>query len=110
MKCENDAASLINPLYPDLATLSQNARHDQCFLYQTILTAWNDDVDDLNEAILQQMQGNELTFHSADSIMREGGVDGEIKYPVEYLNSINLSKMPLAKLKLNIGADMPAMW
>ena len=42
--------------------------------------------------------------------MKEGGVDGEIEYPVEYLNSINLSGMPLAKLKLNIGADMPAMW
>ena len=110
MKCENDAASLINPLYPGLATWSQNARNDQYFLYQTILTAWNDDVDDLNEAILQQMQGNELTFHSADSIMREGGVDDEFEYPVEYLNSINLSGMPLAKLKLNIGADMPSMW
>ena len=82
MKCENDAASLINPLYPGLATWSQNARNDQYFLYQTILTAWNDDVDDLNEAILQQMQGNELTFHSADPIMREGGVDGEFEYPV----------------------------
>ena len=66
--------------------------------YQTIFTAWNDDVDDLNETVLQQMQGNELTFHSADSIMREGGVDGEFEYPVEYLNSINLSGIPLAKL------------
>ncbi|EDR03508.1 uncharacterized protein LACBIDRAFT_331543 [Laccaria bicolor S238N-H82] len=45
-----------------------------------------------------RMCGNEFTFHSADSIMREGGVDGEFEYPVEYLNSINLSGMPLAKL------------
>ena len=52
------------------------------------------------------MQGNELTFHSADSIMREGGVDSEFEYPVEYLNSINLSGMPLAKLKLKIGAPV----
>ena len=56
------------------------------------------------------MQENELTFHSADSIMREGGVDDEFEYPAEYLNSIHLSGMPLAKLKLNIDADMPAMW
>ena len=51
--------------------------------------------------------GNKLTFHSADSIMREEGVDGEFKYPVEYLNSINLNGMPLAKLKLKICA---AIW
>ena len=49
--------------------------------------------------------GNKLTFHSADSIMREEGVDGEFKYP-EYLNSINLNGMPLAKLKLKICADI----
>ena len=53
MKCGNDVASLINALYPGLATLSQNTRNDQYFLHGTILTAWNDHVDDLNETILQ---------------------------------------------------------
>ena len=106
MKCGNDVASLINALYPGLATLSQSGRNDQYFLDRTILTARNDDVADLNEAVLQRLQGNELTFHSADSFTKEGGADGEFEYPVEYLNSINLSGMPLAKLKLKIGAPV----
>ena len=53
MKCGNDVASLINALYPGLATLSQSGTNDQYFLDQTILTARNDDVDDLNETVLQ---------------------------------------------------------
>ena len=36
MKCGNDVASLINALYPGLATLSQNTRNDQYFLHWTI--------------------------------------------------------------------------
>ena len=38
--------------------------------------------------------------------MKEGGAGGEFGYPVEYLNSINLSRMPLAKLKIKIGAPV----
>ena len=52
MKGGSDIASLINAPYPGLATLSQNTRNDQYFLH-CIQTAWNDDVDDLNETILQ---------------------------------------------------------
>ena len=59
MKYRNDVASIIDALYPGLATLSQNTRNDQYFLHW-IWTAWNDDVDDLNETILQWMQGDEL--------------------------------------------------
>ena len=45
MRCGKNVASRINALYPGLATLSQNARNDQYFLDQTILTARNDDVE-----------------------------------------------------------------
>ena len=36
MKCGSNVASLINALYPGLATLSQNTRNDQYFLHWTI--------------------------------------------------------------------------
>ena len=43
---------------------------------------------------------------SADSVVTEGGADRDIQYPVEFLNTVNLSGMPLSKLELKIGTPM----
>ena len=47
-------------------------------------------------------------FQSADSIEdNEGhGAEGILIYPVEYLNSINCSGLPLAKLALKVGCPI----
>ena len=47
-------------------------------------------------------------FQSADSIEdNEGhGAEGILMYPVEYLNSINCSGLPLAKLALKVGCPI----
>ena len=107
VKCDyNSVDSLINHLYPGLAVLDPVQDNDQYFLDRTILTGQNDDVDELNQVMLQRMTGEEHVYHSADSVVTEEGVDGEFQYPVEYLNTINLSGLPLAKLTLKIGAPI----
>ena len=59
------------------------------------------DVDELNKRILDMFPGQERVYHSADSIKETRDEDGnELMYPTEYLNSINVSGLPLAKLAL----------
>ena len=76
------------------------------FLECTILSAHNDDVDDLNDKLLARFTGEMTVFHSADSVVTEVGVDSAIQSPIEYLNSIRASRLPLAKLKLKIGCPI----
>ena len=105
-KCtENTIASLVQTIYPGINQLPLPS--DQYFTEHTILTSRNDDVDDINSEILKQLPGEEREFLSADSVKnnRENGND-DLLYPMEYLNSINCSGLPLAKLKLKVGCPV----
>ncbi len=74
---------------------------DQYFAERIILASRNDNVDSINKNILRQFPGEFQTFLSADSIKNNGeGGQEVLKYPVEYLNSINCSRLPLHKLEL----------
>jgi ATP-dependent exoDNAse (exonuclease V) alpha subunit len=75
-------------------------------LEHTILSARNDDVDELNQMLLDKCQGEETIFHSADSLLTEEGVDSGFQYPIAYLNSICASGLPLAKLALKVGCPI----
>ena len=106
MKCGESVTSLLNTVYPGISVLDPEENNDQYFLERTILNARNEDVDELNESVLQRLRGPEKIFYGADSVATERGVDGDVQYPVEYLNTINVSGLPLAKLKLKIGAPI----
>ena len=55
-KCtENTIASLIETIYPGINQLPLPPDH--YFAQRTILTSWNDDMDDINEALLGQFPG-----------------------------------------------------
>ncbi len=71
-----------------------------------ILSSRNDDVDDLNTAMLNAFPGQEQTFFSQDSVENDHPDEGELMYPAEYLNEINCSGLPLAKLRLKIGCPV----
>jgi hypothetical protein len=106
MKCGDSVNDLLNAIYPGITVLDPRENNDQYFLERTVLNARNDDVDELNEQVLQRLGGDEKIFDGADSVVTERGVDGDVQYPVEYLNTINVSGLPLAKLKLKIGAPI----
>ena len=52
------------------------------------------------------LNGDIHTFHSADNAVLDENEAGDFQYPVEYLNSINGSGLPLFNLKLKIGAPI----
>ena len=94
-KCTEDTvSSLISAVYPGINELPHPPDH--YFAERTILTSRNDDVDDINKKMLSEYPGEEKSFLSADSVKgnNENG-EGELLYPVEYLNSINCSGFPL---------------
>ena len=101
-KCtENTVSSLISTIYPGINQLPHPSDH--YFAEHTILTSRNDDVDDINEKMLSEFPGEKKKFLSADSVKGNNENDeGELLYPVEYLNSINCSGLPLHNLQLKV--------
>ena len=52
------------------------------------------------------MSGGVQSYHSADTAVTDEAADGEFQYPVEFLNNINGSGLPLSNLSLKVGAPI----
>lgn len=96
-----DMDALITSIYPDI---NLPHRPDQYLLNRTILSARNDEVDDINNSIVTRFPGDAHILMSADSVELENNLmNGYQPYPPEYLNSLRASGLPLAKLVLKVG-------
>ncbi|KAG0618503.1 hypothetical protein M758_4G069300 [Ceratodon purpureus] len=95
---------LIDNIYNNIDGMSLH--EDQYFRDRTILSARNTDVDLINKEILQSFPDNLETFRSADLNTLEADADNHAAYPYEYLNSLDLSGISLAKLDLKIGCPI----
>ncbi|XP_074342151.1 uncharacterized protein LOC141679587 [Apium graveolens] len=78
---------------------------------RSILTPINVVVDEINAQILERVLGNVHTYLSQESIKDRGVDDNDFNssFPVEYLNSINMSCMPKHELKVKVGAVIMLM-
>ena len=104
MRCGDTVDSLIDAIYPGIV---QGEKPDDYFKNRTLLSCKNDDVDDLNSDILARFPGEEKVLRSADSVVTNDGVPIDYQpYPVEYLNSLNASGLPLARLTLKPGCPL----
>ncbi|KXN87118.1 hypothetical protein AN958_09190 [Leucoagaricus sp. SymC.cos] len=94
---------LTNFIYPDI----QLHQPDQYFLDRTVLSSRNDEVDEINATILDKFPGEKHILMGVDSIDLDNPHDGNYNpYPMEYLNSLNVSGLPLAKLVLKVGCPI----
>ncbi|KXN87692.1 ATP-dependent DNA helicase PIF1 [Leucoagaricus sp. SymC.cos] len=94
---------LTNFIYPDI----QLHQSDQYFLDRTVLSSRNDEVDEINAAILERIPGEKHVLMGADSIDLDNAHDNNYPpYPIKYLNSLNVSGLPLAKLVLKVGCPI----
>jgi ATP-dependent DNA helicase PIF1 len=102
---ENSVASLIDTIYPSLTRPNLSAKY---FADRTILCCLNKDIDKTNYKVLQKFSRQSQVFYSIDSIptseLREN--DPLLNYPVEYLNKINCTRFPLARLEVKIGCPI----
>ncbi len=101
MVCE-DEDSLIHSLYGSMPyTLTPSPQY---FYDRVLLTPLNDDVRKLNTHILHLFPGLSRTYTSADTQVIEPGTQHHPNMlPVEFLNSLNASGLPVANLKLKAG-------
>ncbi|KXN86536.1 hypothetical protein AN958_09946 [Leucoagaricus sp. SymC.cos] len=92
-----------NFIYPDI----QLHQSDQYFLDRTVLSSRNNEVDEINAAILERFPEEKHALMGADSIDLDNAEDNNYPpYPMEYLNSLNVSGLPLAKLVLKVGCPI----
>lgn len=104
-KCaENKLDSLVETIYPGIGDLPHPP--DSYFSERMLLTARNEDVHRINKDILDKFPGEAKVFHSADSIGPGGDEEESVLYPVEYLNTINASGLPLSELTLKVGCPV----
>ncbi|KAG5716843.1 ATP-dependent DNA helicase PIF1 [Termitomyces sp. T112] len=100
---DNSVTGLISSTYPHI----DHHQDDQYYLDCTILCGKNSDVEDINSEVLQKCPGEEKILQSADSVISDdGNPNGLALYPMEYLNSLRASSLPLAKLALKIGVPV----
>jgi hypothetical protein len=119
MKCAlgNTIGDLVTSIYPGLPHLTprtansnnviERHNYDEFFMDRTILSSRNESVHEVNSIALERFPGEKKVLHSVDFVQTEQGVDdNELQAPVEFLNSINASGLPLSKLELKIGCPV----
>ena len=99
----NNLNTLMNRIYPGIG--NPRVQDDQYFLECIILCPRNDEVHNINEAILQQFNPvPNVEVHmlrSVDSVSEEDGMHHA--YPAEFLQQLNSSGLPPALLCFKVG-------
>ncbi len=109
MCCQGDTIdSLVDEVYSDLGRFTNSQSRNEHIIQRAILTRLNEDVDNINTAIMNRFDFTTpdgtpaqcRTYHSVDSVMQgeQRGV-----YPTEFLNSLNMSGVPPHTLTLQEG-------
>ncbi|XP_058211398.1 uncharacterized protein LOC131323562 [Rhododendron vialii] len=72
------------------------------------LSAWNEDVNSINIAVLNIFLGEAFTYLAADKICEEDEIDWTItnRYPNEFLNSLDPPGLPPFKVELKVGCSI----
>jgi hypothetical protein len=94
---------LLQKVFPDLET---NFTDKEWMSTRSILTSVNQDVHELNNIALSKIPGDAVETLSIDTA---GSAESEAQYPTEFLNTVNVSGMPVHKLTLKVGAPILLM-
>ncbi|GJS37586.1 ATP-dependent DNA helicase PIF1-like protein [Tanacetum coccineum] len=98
----NETASkdaLINEIFPSFAT---NAHSPVDIVSRAILSTKNEHVDSINDMLIDRFPGEEKVYYSFDEVED----DTHNYYPLEFLNSLNMSGLPPHHLRLKIGCPI----
>ncbi|XP_023762301.3 uncharacterized protein LOC111910706 [Lactuca sativa] len=91
--------ALIDPIFP---SLQSNGADSQFIISRAILSTKNESVDEINNKLIERFSGEQKVYYS----FNEGEYDKNNLYPMEYLNSLNVSGVPPHYLRLNIGCPV----
>lgn len=77
---------------------------------RAILIPTNQVVDQINNLIMDKIPGNFFTYYSSDTVQNDGTDHmGNASFPIEYLNSIKISGLPMHELCLKEGVVVMLM-
>ena len=104
-KCQ-DLKELLANVYPQLEIRSTST--PAYLTERSILSARNDDVNDINAAALNVFPGDARTYLAADKMSEDDALDHSItyRYPNEYLNSLDPPGLPPFRLDLKVGCPI----
>ncbi|XP_022031036.1 ATP-dependent DNA helicase PIF6-like [Helianthus annuus] len=96
---ENAIKELIHAIFP---SIEDNVYSSDYIISRAILSTKNESVDEINNQMIEIFQGEEKVYYSFD----EAEDDQRNFYPVEFLNSLNVSGLAPHKLRLKIGCPI----
>jgi hypothetical protein len=97
--------AFIGRIYP--AQMLHDAHLDpRFFVGRAILTPCNRQVDELNDLLLQRMQGDLLSFDSYDEADLNDNAAGREELTAEFLHSLNAASLPRVRLDLRLRAPV----
>nr|GEV14038.1 hypothetical protein [Tanacetum cinerariifolium] len=91
--------ALINEIFPSFAT---NARLSSDIVSRAILSTKNEHVDSINNELIDIFPGEEKVYYSFD----KAEDDTHNYYPLEFLNSLNVSELPPHCLRWKMGCPI----
>lgn len=95
--------ALIAQVFPNL---QQNIQNENWLCERTILAPRNETVAKINKKILDEIISDTSTYYSIDTVMSS---EDCTSYPVEFLNSLDLTGVPSHKLELKVGIPVLLM-
>ncbi|GJZ63805.1 ATP-dependent DNA helicase PIF1-like protein, partial [Tanacetum coccineum] len=97
---------IVAEMYPNFI---ERQKDDAYLRERVILTPKNDDADAINAYMFDKLQGESITYNSADEICKASTdtLDQQHLYPVEFLNTLNFPGMPPHTLTLK--KELPIM-
>ncbi|XP_023733515.1 uncharacterized protein LOC111881349 [Lactuca sativa] len=90
---------LINAIFPSLQI---NRGCSNYIISRAILSTKNENVDEINDQLIDRFCGDENVYYSFD----EAKDDKNNFYPMEFLNSLNVSGLPPHYLRLKVGCPI----
>ena len=94
--------TIVNSIYPNLLS---NYKEPKFLEERAILCPRNETVEEINEYIMNQIEGEEVTYHSSDTVCKASTNNSSMDqlYPTEFLNSLKFPGIPNHELKLKVG-------
>ncbi|XP_024962835.1 uncharacterized protein LOC112503015 [Cynara cardunculus var. scolymus] len=90
---------LIDAIFPFLQI---NGADSNYIISRAILSTKNENIDEINDQLIDRFCGDEKVYYSFD----EAEDDRNNFYPMEFLNSLTVSDLPLHYLRLKIGCPI----
>ncbi|GFV96989.1 ATP-dependent DNA helicase [Trichonephila clavipes] len=90
----------------DFPNMQQHILDEKWLCERTILAPKNETVVKINKKILGEIASDSSVYNSIDTVMSS---DDSTNYPVEFLNSLDLSGVPLHKLEWKVGVPVLLM-